>query len=361
MKIVIFGLSVSSSWGNGHATLWRGLCAALARRGHDVVFFERDVPYYAVHRDLVSLPDGDLILYDDWPSVASAARRQVSEADVAMVTSYCPDAIAASQLVLESSAGVRCFYDLDTPITLDRLERGLAVDYIGPRGLRDFDLTLSYVGGCALSKLRSMLGAIAVAPLFGSVDPKAHFPVACSERYRAELSYLGTCAPDRQERLAALFVEPAKRFPDRRFVIGGSMYDDSFPWQQNIFLMSHVPVADHPSFYCSSLLNLNVTRRAMADNGYCPSGRLFEAAACGATIVSDEWEGLDLFFEPGVEILIAKQSEDVIAALQRSPEELARIGRVARERALDQHTADVRAIEMENIMNSFRHVSVEVS
>ena len=107
MKIVIFGLSVSSSWGNGHATLWRGLCAALARRGHDVVFFERDVPYYAAHRDLVSLPGGDLILYDDWPSVASAARRHVSEADVAMVTSYCPDAVSASQLVLESSAGVR--------------------------------------------------------------------------------------------------------------------------------------------------------------------------------------------------------------------------------------------------------------
>jgi spore maturation protein CgeB len=139
------------------------------------------------------------------------------------------------------------------------------------------------------------------------------------------------------------------------------MYDDSFPWQQNIFLMSHVPMADHPSFYCSSRLNLNVTRRAMADNGYCPSGRLFEAAACGATIVTDEWEGLDVFFEPGVEILIAKQSEDVIAALQRSPEELARIGRAARERALEQHTADVRAIEMENIMNSFRHVSVGVS
>lgn len=361
MKIVIFGLSVSSSWGNGHATLWRGLCAALARRGHDVVFFERDVPYYASHRDLVHLPDGELILYDSWPAVAPAARRHVSEADVAMVTSYCPDAINASELVLESSAGVRCFYDLDTPVTLDRLERGLTVDYIGARGLCDFDLTLSYVGGAALSKLRSMLGAVAVAPLFGSVDPSTHFPVECSERYRAELSYLGTCAADRQERLEALFVEPAKRFPNRRFVIGGSMYDGSFPWQPNIFLMSHVPVADHPSFYCSSLLNLNVTRRAMAGNGYCPSGRLFEAAACGAAIVSDEWEGLKMFFDPGVEILIANQTEDVISALQRSPEELARMGRAARERTLEQHTADVRAIEMEKIMNSFRQVPVEVS
>ena len=354
MKIVIFGLSVSSSWGNGHATLWRGLCAALARRAHDVIFFERNVPYYAAHRDLVRLPAGELILYDDWPAVAPVARRHLSEADVAMVTSYCPDAMIASQFVLESSAGVRCFYDLDTPVTLDRLERGLRVDYIGARGLRDFDLTLSYVGGTALSKLRNMLGAVAVAPLFGSVDPKTHFPVKYSQKYRAQLSYLGTCAADRQERLEALFVEPAKRFPNWKFVIGGSMYDDSFPWQPNIFLMSHVPAADHPSFYCSSLLNLNVTRRAMADNGYCPSGRLFEAAACGAAIVSDEWEGLSMFFNPDEEILIAKQTEDVVAALQRSPEELARIGRAARERTLEQHTADVRAIEMENILNSFR-------
>jgi spore maturation protein CgeB len=360
MKIVVFGLSVSSSWGNGHATLWRGLCAALARRGHDVVFFERDVPYYAAHRDLTHLPGGELILYDAWPSIASLARRHTAEADLAMVTSYCPDALAASRLILDSPADVRCFYDLDTAITLDRLERGLTVDYIGARGLRDFDLTLSYVGGAALAKLRSMLGAVAVAPLFGSVDPKMHFPVECSERYRAELSYLGTCAADRQQRLETLFVEPAKRLPNRRFIIGGSMYDGSFPWQPNIFLMSHVAVADHPSFYCSSLLNLNVTRRAMADNGYCPSGRLFEAAACGATIVTDEWEGLDRFFAPDIEILIAKQTEDVIAALQRSPEELAQIGHAARERTLERHTADVRAMEMENIMNSFRSVPVEV-
>jgi spore maturation protein CgeB len=139
------------------------------------------------------------------------------------------------------------------------------------------------------------------------------------------------------------------------------MYDGTFPWLPNIFFMNHVPVADHPAFYCSSLLNLNVTRQAMADNGYCPSGRLFEAAACGAAIISDEWEGLNTFFEPCVEILIAREAQDVISALQRSPAELARIGQAARERTLEQHTADVRAIEMENIMNSFRNLRVEVS
>jgi spore maturation protein CgeB len=326
-----------------------------------VVFFERDVPYYAAHRDLVELPGGELILYTDWTDIAISAKRHLSNADVGMVTSYCPDAIVASQLVLDSSVGVRCFYDLDTPITLERLERGLTVDYIGPRGLRDFDLVLSYVGGDALSKLRDMLGAVAVAPLFGSVDPSLHFPVQPRDSYRAALSYLGTWAADRQKRLEELFVAPAKCLTDRRFIIGGSMYDGTFPWLPNIFFMNHVPVADHPAFYCSSLLNLNVTRQAMADNGYCPSGRLFEAAACGAAIISDEWEGLNTFFEPCVEILIAREAQDVISALQRSPAELARIGQAARERTLEQHTADVRAIEMENIMNSFRNLRVEVS
>jgi spore maturation protein CgeB len=360
MKFVVFGLSVSSSWGNGHATLWRGLCAALAKRGHLVIFFERDVPYYAAHRDLVILPSGELIVYTRWEEVARLARRHASEADVAVVTSYCPDALAATQIILDSPAKARCFYDLDTAVTLDRLEQGLAVDYIGPRGLRDFDLTLSYTGGISLTKLQTILGAQAVAPLYGSVDPATHFPVKATERYRAHLSYLGTRAADRQQRLETLFVEPAKRLPNRKFLIGGSMYDGGFPWQPNIFHLSHVPVAEHPSFYCSSPINLNVTRRAMADNGYCPSGRLFEAAACGTAIVSDEWEGLEQFFQPGSEILLAQNADGVISHLHRSPEELARIGRAAHERTLQQHTAAARVIELESIVNSFRDVPLEV-
>jgi len=357
MKLVIFGLSVSSSWGNGHATLWRGLCSSLAKRGHRVIFFERDVPYYAANRDLVELPGGELILYGRWPEVIPAALRHLSDCDVAMVTSYCPDAAAASELVLSSRASVRCFYDLDSPITLDRLARGLAVDYIGPNGLADFDLVLSYAGGRAIEQLKSRLGARAVAPLFGSADPKVHHPAEPEGRYRAELSYLGTRAEDRDLALRTLFVEPAKRFPQRRFVVGGSMYDGSFPWQPNIFLVSHVPCGDHPAFYCSANLNLNVTRRPMAENGYCPSGRLFEAAACGAAVLSDSWAGLDTFFEPGREILVANGTDDALASLQRSREELARIGRAARERTLEQHTAGARVLELETILGGFRSTS----
>jgi len=350
VKLVIFGLTVSSSWGNGHATLWRGLCAALARRGHRVVFFERDVPYYAGHRDLYFLPGGELILYSEWAEVLPKARHHLSDTDVAMVTSYCPDGIVATDLVLNSPARQRVFYDLDTPVTLAQLDAAGAVDYIGPRGLVDFDLVLSYTGGRSLDALRQRLGARRVAPLYGSVDPDVHKPVPADERYRADLGYLGTFAADRQASLRELFIEPASRLPDHKFILAGSMYDDRFPWQSNIFFVRHLTPADHSAFYCSTRLTLNVTRRAMAETGYCPSGRLFEAAACGAPVLSDYWEGLDQFFQPGSEILLARNADDAVAALSRSPEELTRIGRTARDRTLSEHTAAVRADELEQIL-----------
>lgn len=351
MKLVIFGLSVSSSWGNGHATLWRGLCGSLDRAGHTVVFFERDVPYYAAHRDYRALPGkGELILYEDWDWALPTARRHLADADVGMVTSYCPDGIAASELVLESPAPLRAFYDLDTPVTLHRLRSGQPIDYIGPRGLRDFDLVLSYTGGAALEALQSELGARAVAPLYGSVDPAVHRPVPPDPRYRADLSYLGTHSGDRAAAVQNLFVEPARQRPHYRFLLGGAQYDGSFPWQPNIFFSGHVPSADHPAFYCSSRLTLNVTRGPMADMGYCPSGRLFEATACGVAVVSDVWQGLDSFFEPGTEILRAFETADILNALERSPEELNLIAQAGRERTLRDHTADARTRELEAIL-----------
>jgi spore maturation protein CgeB len=353
VKLVIFGLTISSSWGNGHATLWRGLCKALARKGHRVVFMERDVSYYRDTRDLFELPGGgELVLYPEWDDALPAARRHLEDADVAMVTSYCPDGVAATSLALDSNVPLRVFYDLDTPVTLARLAAGEPVDYIGERGLRDFDLVLSYTGGSSLEGLQQHLGARRVAPLYGSVDPEIHKPAAPDSRYEAYLGYLGTYAADRNAALQTLFIEPARLLPQRKFIIAGSMYDHSFPWRENIFFVSHLPPADHPAFYCSTRLTLNVTRRAMADTGYCPSGRLFEAAACGAVVLSDYWHGLDRFFEPGSEILVAENTEEAVAALDRSPEDLARIASAARERTLAEHTADVRATQLEQILDS---------
>jgi spore maturation protein CgeB len=317
-----------------------------------VVFFEKDVPYYAGARDLWEIPGGELVLYPDWTSVLPYAKSHLADADVAMVTSYCPDGVAAAALALDSPAGTRVFYDMDTPVTLDGLKQGRGVPYLPPEGLGGFDLVLSFTGGQALGQLRALLGARRAAPLYGHVDPDVHRPVPPLEGESADLSYLGTYAEDRQAALEALFIEPARRMPDRRFLIAGAQYPHDFPWTGNVFFRRHLPPADHPAFFCSSALTLNVTRRAMAEMGFCPSGRLFEAAACGVPILTDTWDGLDAFFTPGAEILTARTTEEAMEAIALPRAELARIAAAARERTLAEHTSERRAIELEELLDA---------
>ena len=352
MRLAIFGLTITSSWGNGHATLWRSLCRALARQGHKIIFFERDVPYYATHRDLIETEEYEVLLYTDWKEITSRIRELIPSIDAAIVTSYCPDATAASDLLLDSEVPVRAFYDLDTPVTLERYRKGESVDYIPSYGLQPFDLVLSYAGGRALEGLRECFGAQQVAPLYGTVDPDIHRPVPPNPRYDAALSYLGTYASDRQRTLEELFLEPARRAPGKRFVIGGALYPTEFPWAENIWFLRHLPPAEHPAFFCSSRLTLSVTRAAMVETGYCPSGRLFEAAACETPVLSDFWSGLEHFFEPGREILVAGNASDVLDALARPQDDLRRIGKAARERVLSEHTADHRAEEMIGLLEA---------
>lgn len=345
MKLVIFGLAISSSWGNGHATLWRGLCRALAARGHEVTFFERDVPYYAAHRDLASPDYLKLCLFPEWAGIESNARTEVANADAVIITSYCSFARDAARLALESDAR-KIFYDLDTPVTLSRHRAGEAVPYLPENGLGDFDLVLSFTGGEALRRLREDFGARAVAPLYGSVDSEVHGPVDPQPHYHCDLSYLGTYSADRQAGLESLFIEPARRFPAQRFVMGGAQYPGEFPWTENIHFVRHLPPEEHAAFFSSSRLTLNVTRQPMAALGYCPSGRMFEAAACGAPLLSDSWEGLDQFFAPD-EILIANNAGDVVNALRLDDETLRAMAVRARERVLSEHTATHRAVELE--------------
>jgi len=352
MRMVIFGLTITSSWGNGHATLWRALIRALVARGHDVVFFERDVPYYAANRDLDELRGGTLRLYADWSDAIAQARMPLADADVTIVTS-CPDAVAACRTILDENSGaVTVFYDLDTPVTLARLGSGKRVDYLPPEGLGDFDLVLSFTGGGALHALAQRLGARRVAPLYGHVDPDAHCPVAPVESYRGDLSYLGTYAADRQSALETLFIASARRRPDLRFVLGGSGYPDDFPWTSNLYFVQHVPPSAHPAFFCSTRLTLNVTRADMAAMGHCPSGRLFEAASCGTPLLSDSWDGLDAFFTPGEEILTAMTTDEALDALDRTPDELERLAERARARVLDEHTSAHRAKELLRLLEA---------
>ena len=246
---------------------------------------------------------------------------------------------------------MKVFYDMDTPITLAALRAGDAVDYLPEDGLSRFDLVLSFSGGRALEELHQRLGARRVAPLYGSVDLRAYRRTTGTDRYQSDVTHLGTFSPDRREALDMLFLQPARRCPELRFLLGGPLYPQDFPWTHNLFHIPHVPPAEHANFYSSCRLTVNVTRGPMAEMGFCPSGRLFEADACATPVLSDDWPGLDAFFEPGREILIARSSEEAIDALNRSPADLALVGRRARERALECHSADHRARELEQILS----------
>jgi spore maturation protein CgeB len=356
MKITVFGLTISSSWGNGHATLWRGLCKALSRLGHRVVFFERDVSYYANHRDACSFEDTELILYAHWDAIRHRVWRELATSDAAIVTSYCADAIAAGDAIMEAARPISVFYDLDTPVTLRQMRDGASVPYIGTRGLRDYEMVLSYTGGSALEQLRRCLGARRTRALYGHVDPDLHHRVTPSERFRSHLSYLGTYAADRQQLLDEFFIAPAHARSQSRFLVGGAQYPARLTWPNNVAFVEHVPPAEHAAFFSSSQLTLNVTRAAMAEMGWCPSGRLFEAAACGAALISDTWEGLDEFYSPGDEILLAEKRDDVLAALDMEDAEVGRIGSAARERTLDEHTCHHRARVLVNALEDARRM-----
>lgn len=359
MHFVVFGLCMSSSWGNGHATLWRGLAGALARRGHTLCFYEKDVPYYASTRDGWQPPHGvQLQIYEDFESVRAQASLELKHTDVAITTSYCPDGRAAAALLLSSDRALTVFYDLDTPVTLAALLVGARPDYLPEEGLRYFDLVLSYTGGRALDELKTRLGAREVAPLYGWVDPETHAPAPPSAEFRSDLSYLGTFAADRQRAVQELLLRTAEALPEKRLLIGGAQYPDDFPWLPNVHFVRHLPPAQHPAFFGSSRLTLNVTRESMARYGYCPSGRLFEASACGAAIVTDTWEGLDEFFSPGTEVLPVATSEEVQLALSLSDAELGRVAEAARERTLRCHTADARVLELEAVLDRVRTSAV---
>jgi spore maturation protein CgeB len=311
-----------------------------------VVFFERDRPWYAETRETLDIPGFVSLVHPGWAAVRARAEDELRDADAAIVTSYCADACAAATLLQDAPRAVRVFYDLDTPVTLARLAAGERPDYIPPDGLGAFDLVLSYTGGEALTQLRHALHARHVVPLYGSVDPATHHMTAPVAAYAADLSYLGTYAADRQPALERLMLEPARRRPERRFVIGGAQYPQDFPWAPNIHFVRHLPASEHPAFFSSARLTLNVTRRDMAALGWCPSGRLFEAAACGAPVLSDRWEGIDTFYTPGEEILLADDMRDALDALDMDETERLRIARRARERTLAEHTGAQRARQL---------------
>jgi spore maturation protein CgeB len=348
-NIVILGLSITSSWGNGHATTWRALVKALGRRGHRILFLERDVPWYAQNRDMIASPFCRIALYDSLADLDARFAAHIAQADAVIVGSYVPDGIAVGAWAIRLAQGPVAFYDIDTPVTLAALERG-DCSYLSPGLLRAYDLYLSFTGGPALSLIRAM-GSPRAAALYCSVDPEIHAPMPARRRW--EMGYLGTYSPDRQPMLDEMLMAPARRHKGQRFVVAGAQYPDNVAWPDNITYIAHLPPAEHAWFYCAQNFTLNLTRADMRTLGYSPSVRLFEAAACAVPVVSDRWPGLEEFFVPGKEILVAESSQEVVELLARtSTQERDAIAAAARARVLANHTAMHRAAELEGLLKT---------
>jgi len=347
MKITIFGLSITSSWGNGHATTFRALCQALHRRGHHIVFFERNVEWYQNNRDLPEPPYCEVKLFENWRDVLPVVKAELRDSDAAMVGSYFPDGIAALDEVLASNVPAKAFYDIDTPITVRSLRENGRADYLLESHLPELDIYFSFTGGPILQQLQKEFGAPFTVPLYCSVDPDKHHELPASPRFACDLSYMGTYAPDRQPTIEKLLCGPARRMPEKKFIIAGPQYPPDIRWPENVEHIMHLEPRYHAQLYSSSRITLNVTRKDMVLAGYSPSVRLFEAAACGSAIASDNWPGLDTFFVPGREILLATGSDDIVGYVTSDDSELRRIGKAARDRVLAAHTSEVRAQEFE--------------
>jgi spore maturation protein CgeB len=345
LRIVILGLSITSSWGNGHATTYRGLVRALVRRGHDVLFLERDVPWYATHRDLAHPPFGTTVLYRNLEELRDTLSHEVRAADLVVVGSYVPDGVAVADWVQREARGVTAFYDIDTPVTLAKLARGDEA-YLARRQIRRYDVYLSFTGGPTLRRLEREYGSPMARVLYCSFDPELYYPQTHSIRW--DLGYMGTYSADRQPALEALLLEPARQWPAGRFTVAGPQYPSALRWPDNVEYAPHLPPSEHRAFYNRQRFTLNVTRADMISAGWSPSVRLFEAAACGTPIISDRWPGIDTLFDPQREILLAATAAEVLCFLREtSEEERCKIGRLARARVLAEHTADHRAEQLE--------------
>lgn len=352
LKITILGLSITSSWGNGHATTYRGLVKALDRQGHAVTFLERDMPWYASSRDLPDPLFGRTCLYRSVDELKDRFAEEIRHSDLVIVGSYVPDGVVVGDWVCQEANGVTAFYDIDTPVTLAKID-SQDYEYLTPELIRKYELYLSFTGGGVLNRLEEEYGSPMARPLYCSVDPDLYFPEEVATAY--DLGYLGTYSDDRQPPLQRMMLDAADQWPEGKFVVAGPQYPEQIRWPENVERIEHLPPAEHRRFYNSQRFTLNVTRRDMIQAGYAPSVRLFEAAACGVPIISDWWSGLDEFFRPGKEILTSSNATDTLSYLNGLREqERQQIGEAAKAIVLDHHTADRRAEQLVASFNEAR-------
>lgn len=351
MKIGFYGSSLLSSYWNGAATYYRGLLAALAARGYEIVFFEPDAFDRQQHRDIAPPDYAQVVVY---PATAAGLRDATARAatfDVVVKASgvgVFDDEILRLVLRAARPEALRIFWDVDAPATL--AEMRATPTHAVRRALPQLDLVLTYGGGPSVVDAYRALGAALCVPIYNALDPATHFPVPADPRFACDLAFLGNRLPDREARVAAFLLEPAAQLTTRAFILGGSGWErEGVP--ENVRLLGHVPTREHNVFNSTPLAVLNVARDSMAQVGFSPATRVFEAAGAAACLITDAWEGIERFLAPGSEVLVARDGHDVAVILAGlTPESARAIGHAARRRILAEHTYDRRARQVDEIL-----------
>lgn len=350
MRIAFFGSSLVSAYWNGAATYYRGIIRALAARGHEITFYEPDAWDRQRHRDIDDPPWAKVVVYDPTEPAAVRAIEQARMADVVVKASgvgvlddFLENAIAG----LRSPSRIALFWDVDAPSTLDRVQQNPADPFgaLIPR----FSGIFTYGGGMPVVKAYRSLAASDCVPIYNALDPDTHFPVEKDGRFAADLAFLGNRLPDREARVDEFFFKPARMLPSMNFLLGGAGWNEK-EIPANVRWLDHVYTRDHNALNSTARVLINISRESMARYGFSPATRVFEAAGAAACIVTDKWEGIELFFEPGKEILVAASGEDVVRHLGISSRDAAAIGEAARRRVLAEHTYMHRAVQIEQAL-----------
>ena len=351
MNIAFYGSSLLSSYWNGAATYYRGLLGALARLGHGITFYEPDAFDRQSHRDIEPPPWARVVVYPATIPGVQAVLAEASHADIVVKASgvgVFDDELLAGILRHARPGAVRAFMDVDAPATLAAIRADAA--HPMRRALPDLDLILTYGGGPPVVDAYLTLGARQCVPIYNALDPATHHPVPAMPQYRADLAFLANRLPDREARVEAFFLHAAARCPAQAFLLGGNgWHDKAMPG--NVRAVGHVGTAEHNAFNCSALAVLNVARDSMAAVGFSPATRVFEAAGAGACLITDAWEGIELFLQPGDEVLVARDGADVAEHLQAlTPARARAVGDAARARVLAEHTYGQRAVILDRLL-----------
>jgi len=351
MRIAFYGSSLLSSLWNGAATYYRGLLGDLAARGHAVTFFEPDAFGRQSHRD-IEPPDWAVVrVYPPTEEGVRAVVAEAAHADVVVKASgvgVFDEALLEGVVAASRPEAIRVFWDVDAPATLAEMRE--SDDHIVRRMLPALDLVLTYGGGPPVVEAYEGFGARRCVPIYNALDPATHHPVDPEPRFACDLAFLGNRLPDREARVEAFFLDPAQRMPGRSFLIGGSGWETR-AMPANVRSAGHIYTREHNAFNATPLAVLNVARDSMAATGFSPATRVFEAAGAAACLITDAWQGIELFLEPGREVLVARDGADVAALLQAlTPEQAKAIGTAARARILDEHTYERRGRQVDAIL-----------